>query len=260
MYPFGRFLLHPQRPSGAARQPIDAAGDVSFYCRPWDIDIFGEMNNGRVLTLYDLGRFDLTIRIGLPKLMRKHGWGFVVAGSSVTYRKRIRLFDRVSLKTQIAGYDAKWIYILQSMWVAGKPCNQALLRTAVTRKSGTVPTAEVLDAMGSPALDLELPAWAPSLGRCRPSTPLATARRLNRQDAARDGRASLNRDLVRHDFQRPMVIAMVAVGMVQADRSRDNRCGRHAAPLRGRNPAHGHARTRAPRRHDQAYTRPDFSR
>ena len=32
---------------------------------PWDTDMFGELNNGRILTLFELGRWQAAVRAGL---------------------------------------------------------------------------------------------------------------------------------------------------------------------------------------------------
>ncbi|MEZ5476592.1 MAG: acyl-CoA thioesterase [Thiolinea sp.] len=128
-YPYPSTLHVPVYPSDrhpdprCTRLPPDSQGTLGnrFSLPPWDLDMFGEMNNGRVLTLYDLGRFDLVIRTGFMKIMRAQRWGLVVAGASVRYRRRVRLFDRVRLRTQIVGFDQRWIYIVQSMWVGGQP-------------------------------------------------------------------------------------------------------------------------------------------
>jgi hypothetical protein len=55
--------------------------DTTFQCMPRDIDMLLEMNNGRNLTLYDLRRSDLSIRVGLAKALRKrHGdWLWLTA-------------------------------------------------------------------------------------------------------------------------------------------------------------------------------------
>lgn len=119
--------------------------------------MFGEMNNGRHLTLYDLGRFDLSIKIGLVKILKEQKWGLVVAGCTLRYRKRIRMFDPVEMRTRVLGWDDRWIYIYQSMWVRGEPCSAALMRTGITRGGRTVPTSEVAEAMGAEAAPL--PAW-----------------------------------------------------------------------------------------------------
>ena len=123
-------------------------GEIEIYCQPTDIDNFFEMNNGRIFTLFDLGRIDFAVRTGLGKALIKNRWGLVVAGSTIQYRKRIRLFDKVTMKTHIAGFDERWVYIEQSMWVKGKPCSTALLRTGVTEKGRVIATERVLKAVG----------------------------------------------------------------------------------------------------------------
>lgn len=146
----------------AKKQPKLAFGDTSeitFRCRPWDLDMFMEMNNGRVLTLYDLGRFDLSIRTGLGDVLKQNRWGLAVAGSSTRYRKRVHLFNKVTMKTAVAGIDEKWFYIAQSMWVNGNPTSSALLRTCITRKGGAVPTDEVKEALGAQDWQPEMPQW-----------------------------------------------------------------------------------------------------
>lgn len=136
------------------RLSYDATSELDFICRPWDLDLFMEMNNGRVLTLYDLGRFDLSIRSGLWDVLRKNKWGLAVAGSTVRYRKRVRLFDKVTMRTQMVGMDERWFYIAQSMWVKGEPTSSVLLRTCVTAKGRSVKTDEVREALG---VDLAMP-------------------------------------------------------------------------------------------------------
>ena len=134
MYPISRLLISSVRALAAEKISIDDTCETVFYCRPWDIDMFLEMNNGRVLTLYDLGRFDFAIRTGFAKTLKENKWGLVVAGSSIRYRNRIKMFDRVSIYTQVVYFDERWIYIVQSMWVKQKPASSVLLRTGRNRK------------------------------------------------------------------------------------------------------------------------------
>ena len=122
--------------------------EVTIRCSLTDIDPMIEMNNGRVLTVYDIGRTDFIIRTGLGKQLLKHRWGMVVAGSTIQYRKRIRLFDKVTIKTQLVGIDERWLYLEHSMWVKGKPCSSVLLRTGVTEGGKVIETARVLEALG----------------------------------------------------------------------------------------------------------------
>ena len=132
---------------------------MQFRCRPWDIDIFREMNNGRMITLFDLGRISLVSKCGLLKVLVKKKWGLVVAGSTVMYRKRIRVFDKITMYTRVVGIDEKWFYLEQSMWVKGEPCCSMVIRTAVTSKNGLVATKDVLDAFGEKNVNLSQELW-----------------------------------------------------------------------------------------------------
>lgn len=156
MYPIFRTFNTFRKAKKSAPLAFTDVSKTQFYCRPWDIDMFMEMNNGRILTLYDLGRFDLAIRAGLMDVLKANNWGLVVAGSTVRYRKRIRMFDKVTMHSQVTGIDEKWVYISQSMWVKGKPCSSVLLRTGVTEKGKVISPEHVKKAMGVENLDFEL--------------------------------------------------------------------------------------------------------
>jgi len=159
MYPISRLI---KTAIVAKRKPaidITEASEITFLCRPWDLDMFMEMNNGRILTLYDLGRFDLSIRCGLGEALKNNKWGLAVAGSSTRYRKRVTLFNNITMKTQLMGFDDRWFYLAQSMWVNEQPCSSALLRTCITSKGRMVPTSEVADVMGQHGLRIQIPDW-----------------------------------------------------------------------------------------------------
>ena len=132
-------------------------------CWPQDLDGFMEMNNGRVLTLLDMGRFVLAKRVGLLGALKENGWGLTMAGVSVRYRRRITAFERFEMRSRALGWDARFFYLDQSMWVGETCANQALYRSAVTDRNGIVPTDRVAAAMGvtgpSPALPDWVEAW-----------------------------------------------------------------------------------------------------
>ena len=166
MYPVLR-LLRVYRE--ARRRPplgFDDTSEVTLRCWPWDLDMFFEMNNGRVQTLYDLGRFDLAVRIGLTDVLRRNRWGLAVAGASTRFRKRILGFDRIVMRTRALGRDDRWIYIEQSMWVRRKgaleAASSALVRTCVTEKGRMLPTTTVAAALNAESWRPEPPTWATS--------------------------------------------------------------------------------------------------
>ncbi|MDO4224013.1 MAG: acyl-CoA thioesterase [Acinetobacter sp.] len=168
MYPFlrwGKTIVQSvyQNYRGHSLNLYDTS-EIEMYANPSDIDNFLEMNNGRIFTLFDLGRMDFAIRTGLGKQLLKQKWGLVVAGSSIQYRKRVRMLDKVKIKTRLLGIDERWIYIEQTMWVKGQATSHALLRTGITNiKTGKViATADVFQAMGVSDFDLTLPDWVES--------------------------------------------------------------------------------------------------
>ncbi|MGP4712795.1 MULTISPECIES: acyl-CoA thioesterase [unclassified Psychrobacter] len=152
MYPFIRHTISLIQALSQVKKgqtlTLNEVSEIEFRCQLTDIDDYFEMNNGRILTLYDLGRMNFAVRTGLGRQLFKQRWNLIVAGTSIQYRKRVRAFDKVTMKTQIVGIDARWIYIEQSMWVKGKPCSSALLRTGITKKGKLVETAHVLAALG----------------------------------------------------------------------------------------------------------------
>lgn len=140
-------------------------------CWPHDIDVWMELNNGRTLTLYDLGRFVLFRRVGAVGLMRRHGWAGTVAGSSVRYRRRVRMFDRFEMRSRILGWDARFLYLEQAMWRGGECTSHVLIRTAITDRSGLVPMSRVSEALEPGSISPPLPAWVTAWGAAEAERP-----------------------------------------------------------------------------------------
>ena len=129
-------------------------------CWPWDIDLWMELNNGRTLTLLDLGRMPLAYRIGLIDVLRKKRWSMTMAGVTVRYRRRIRAFEKFEMRSRAVWWDDKSVYLEQSMWKQDGECaNHALYRSAIVDKNGIVPPESVMAAMGKNVERPEAPDW-----------------------------------------------------------------------------------------------------
>jgi acyl-CoA thioesterase FadM len=124
-----------------------------------DIDIYPELNNGRHLTMMDLGRMDLAQRTGLLKIVHDHKWGFAVAGASVRYRHRIRAFTRFRLHTKVIAADERWFYFHQNTIRKGRIHSSALVRAGITSEEGLVPVKKVLEAWGKRDWNPGMPEW-----------------------------------------------------------------------------------------------------
>ena len=159
MYPFIRIAKEMWKFRNAAPLPLLGTHRSTHLCWPWDLDMWNELNNGRTLTLYDLGRLPLARRTGLDKVLRNHGWGITVAGNTTRYRRRVQAFDRLDMVSRCIGWDARFVYMEQSMWKGDDCTSQVIIRSAIVGKSGIVPPKDMIAAMGQTIESPALPDW-----------------------------------------------------------------------------------------------------
>lgn len=148
----------------ATRQPplaqLTDAHISHHICWPHDLDFWLELNNGRALTLYDIGRFAMAQRAGLIAALRRENWGLTMAGSCTRFRRRIHGFERFEMRSRAVCWDDKFTYIEQSMWKTNGECaSHVVYRAAVTDKNGIVGPERVLEAMGQRADSPPMPKW-----------------------------------------------------------------------------------------------------
>ena len=160
MYPVIRLFVQLFKHRNSPPLPVTGTHVSQHMCLPWDIDLWMELNNGRTLTLYDLGRTSAAQRAGLVKVLRQQRWGLTMAGASVRYRRRIRTFETIEMKSRLAWWDDKFFYIEQSMWKKDGECaNHIVYRSAVTSKTGIVEPQKVVDMIDADAQKPPTPEW-----------------------------------------------------------------------------------------------------
>lgn len=132
-------------------------GDVSrsrFRVLPTDLDILNHMNNGKYLSLMDLGRFDLIQRNGTWALFGRENWYPVVVGQTISYRKSLNPWQRFWIESRVLGFDDQAIYLEQRFVRPDEQHRpevyaQAYVRARVLRrKGGVVPIAELIEKCG----------------------------------------------------------------------------------------------------------------
>ena len=123
---------------------------IRLRCWPTDLDLNFHMNNGRYLSIMDLGRMDLMLQSGLAKrIMLEQKWMPVIAAGTVRYRKSIEPFERFELETRVIGWDDRWVFLEQRFFGAtGRVKAIGLVQAAMTSKQGRVTTAQLMDAFG----------------------------------------------------------------------------------------------------------------
>lgn len=159
MYPFARMAKELFSNRKVAPLPLDGTHVTPIRIWPWDIDPFMELNNGRVLTLMDLGRFGHLQRLNMPKMMKENGWYGAVAGSTVRYRRRITVFQKLELRTRIIGWDDRFVYVEQALWRGDECCAHAIIRIVVAGQDGIVPTSKLALAFDLPSESPGMPEW-----------------------------------------------------------------------------------------------------
>ncbi len=153
--------------------PLDS-DRVRLRVLPNDIDAFGHMNNGRYLTLMDLGRIGLIARTGLGREMLRRRWYPLVRNVSMSFQRPLMPFASFSLETRVLCWDEKW-FVLEQRFVQGERTVaigvvRALIRAAKSKTN--VPTRDVLGAIAQ--ADLEVPprpAWLDALELAQAAMP-----------------------------------------------------------------------------------------
>lgn len=133
---------------------------LGFRVTLGDLDTVGHMNNGRYLTLLDLGRFDLLVRSGMWAMFKKQGWVPVVAGQTITYWKDFTLGQSFEITTKILGIDERWFYLEQAFERGGNVHARAVIRGCFVKPGyGRVSNDELLDIIDGIPDHIETPQW-----------------------------------------------------------------------------------------------------
>ncbi|KZE36263.1 thioesterase family protein [Chelatococcus daeguensis] len=135
-----------------------------FHVGLLDLDTNGHMNNGRYLTLMDLGRMDLILRSGLWRAVLANKWTPVLSAASIRYRRELRLFRRFRLDSRIVAWGDSW-FVMEQRFIARNRRGEemvaavALLRGGLydRRAKAFVPVAQLLATVGVNAASPEPP-------------------------------------------------------------------------------------------------------
>jgi acyl-CoA thioesterase FadM len=164
MYPLFRLLkISAAGFAGKRLGPLDTSR-IRFLVWPNDIDTNFHLNNGRYLTLMDLGRWDLALRTGLVGLVLKNRWQPLAGGVAIRYRRPLPPFKSYEMTTRLLCWDQKWFYAEQCFLQDGRAKARALVRLLFKGADGNVPPAEVGRALGyggpNPNIPEEVLRWS----------------------------------------------------------------------------------------------------
>lgn len=89
--------------------------------RVWlhDLDISAHMNNGRYLTIMDLGRLDVMVRSGLWRQVLNHRWTPIASAITVRFQRELQPFQKFRLETRLLCWDAALVVMEQTFVIDG---------------------------------------------------------------------------------------------------------------------------------------------
>ena len=150
-----------------ALDPANAVSVLDFRVAPLDLDVSFHMNNGRYLTLMDLGRFDFVVRTGLWRAVRRHGWTPIASAIIIRYRRELRPFARFRLETRLVSWAEasvvmEQVFVLTSGPHAGQVAARALFKGGIYSRSDRtfIDTARLMAEIG---VNAESPPHSPEI-------------------------------------------------------------------------------------------------
>jgi acyl-CoA thioesterase FadM len=136
---------------------------LTFRVLPNDLDTNFHMNNGRYLTLMDLGRFDMMLRLGVVRTLLRRRWNPVLASVTVRFRRELSPFQRYELRTRILCWDERWIFLEQRFTRGAELVAVGVAKSVVVGPQGRVAPRELVAALGygvaSPPVPPGIRAW-----------------------------------------------------------------------------------------------------
>lgn len=120
---------------------------LRMHVWPNDLDFNMHMNNGRYLTIMDLGRFHLMATKGMLKPILKHRWQPVLGGVKMHFIKGLAPFAEFDLKTEVIWWDEKWIYIEQTFLQNKTIIATGLLKALFTHQGKRISSEQLLGVM-----------------------------------------------------------------------------------------------------------------
>lgn len=130
---------------------------INMRVMPNDLDIYMHVNNGRYLSIMDLGRLHLMAVTGLLRPIQKQKWAPLLGSVKIHYLKPLTLFQEFTMSTQTVYWDEKWIYLEQKIQRNGELCAVALLKILFIGKGRKIAPQMILDLLPNPPKRPELP-------------------------------------------------------------------------------------------------------
>ncbi|HBC56680.1 MAG TPA: hypothetical protein DCZ03_05890 [Gammaproteobacteria bacterium] len=126
---------------------IANAVELKMRVMPWHCDPNMHINNGKYLSIMDLGRGQLFVRHGLMKKIMRHKFKVVVGAAHILYRRSIPIGRRFTLRSQFIGVNERFIVLQQGFIYGTQIAALAYVNVAFSANSGLVTPSDVCAAL-----------------------------------------------------------------------------------------------------------------
>lgn len=127
-------------------QPLDTS-IITLHVLLNDLDLNWHMNNGRFLTIMDLGRMDLLKRTGVLNMAIKNKWMPIVGTARIDFQRPLKLWQKYELHSHIYGWDEKWIYLEQTFYSNDKLIAKGKIKGLLRGKDGNIPPQDIMEKL-----------------------------------------------------------------------------------------------------------------
>lgn len=125
-----------------------AATKIKGRVLPNDLDMNMHVNNGRYLSMADLGRVDHLAKTGFLNIMIKRKWKPIIASVNARYIKGLTVWQEYELTTKFLCWDEKWGYFEHRFERNGKLVAVVYIKGLFVGPNGRVAIEEAARALG----------------------------------------------------------------------------------------------------------------
>jgi len=144
------------------RPRVDFLAVTRIRLRVWpnDLDFNLHVNNGRYLSLADIGRMHWFVRTGVMEIARKQRAFPVVGDAIAKFRRELKAFESFDIETRMLGWDSKWGFLEHRFLRNGRVIGVVAVRGVFKGTDGPVDPGIFLAEFSHDEPSPSLPEWA----------------------------------------------------------------------------------------------------
>jgi acyl-CoA thioesterase FadM len=144
---------------GKPRVPLLSTTRVWLRIWPNDLDFNLHVNNGRYLTLADIGRMHWFARTGMWAVAREEKALPVVGDAIAKFRREVRGFQKFCIESRMLGWDHRWGFLEHRFVREGRVVGVVAIRGVFKGPAGAVEPCVLLAKLGVNVESPPLPEW-----------------------------------------------------------------------------------------------------